>query len=248
MILLKTITTIELSSLCNLECEYCINRMIKDHPSRIQGIMLDHIFDLSLKWLKELCDLGTQKEVHLNGNGESLLDPQFLSRARKVKHVMGDRLVNVCTNGMNFTQEMAYKLKDVGINVDLSIHNPARIRKVLKWYKKAGLKGMINPGAVTMPHNWAGQLEPEHCVDISELKIQCDPLIDGRGYISSEGYVSPCCYDYQLLGAYGHVADMNLLDKPMFDFELCQDCHQVIPHNIIEIMHRGLNAKQSAIY
>lgn len=213
--------------------------------------MDDHIFDLSLTWLKKLCDRGTQKEVHLNGNGESLLDPQFFDRARRVKAIMGDRLVNVCTNGMNATREMFFKLKEIGMNVDLSIHNPARIRKVLKWYRKAGLKGVINPGVITAPHNWAGQLEPEHCVDIDNLKVLCDPLIDGRGYISSEGYLSPCCYDYQLLGVYGHVSDLDLFEKPMLDFELCKDCHQVIPPETINKIYKGtkeIYAAKCSIY
>jgi hypothetical protein len=211
--------------------------MIKDQPVRNPGIMQDHLFDLSLTWLKKLVDKNTQKEVHLNGNGESLLDPQFFERARRVKAIMGNRLVNVCTNGVNFTEDMAYKLRDVGINVDLSIHAPAKIRKALKWYKKAGLKGTINPGVITYPHNWAGQLESEHCVDIDNIKIRCDPLIEGRGYISSEGWVSPCCYDYRLLGVFGHVADTDLLEKPIYDYELCRTCHQVIPPDVINKMY-----------
>ena len=232
MITLKTITTIELSSICNLHCEYCINRLLVKHHARKAGIMNEQIFNLSLIWLKKLCDLNTQKEVHLNGNGESLLDPDFIERAKRVKLIMGDRLVNVCTNGINFTREMAFKLKDTGINVDFSVHSPAHIRKALKWYKEAGLKGVLNPGVMTMPHNWAGQLEPEHCIDIN-FRIQCDPLIQGRGYISSEGWVSPCCYDYQLLGTFGHVADPDLLELPIKDYILCRTCHQEIPEYIL---------------
>jgi len=240
MITLKTITTIELSSICNLSCEYCVNRLLVKHPARDAGIMSEHIFDLSLSWLKKLCDMGTQKEVHLNGNGESLLDPNFIERAHRVKHVMGGRLVNVCTNGIALTEKLVHELKGTGIQVDMSVHAPARIRKVLKWYKKAGLKGCLNPGAITMPHNWAGQLEKKHCVEI-DFKILCDPLIESRGYISSEGYVSPCCYDYQLMGAFGHVADLDLLELPITDFKLCEGCHQTIPQETMNEIHRGLD-------
>ena len=239
MITLKTITTIELSSVCNLACEYCVNRMIAKHPNRKQGIMSDHIFERSLFWLQKLCDLGMQKEVHLNGNGESFLDPQLVERARKVKEIMGSRYVGLCTNAINFTQEIAYKLKDLDVNVDFSVHSPAHVRKAIKMHKKAELNGVVNPGAIVMSHNGAGQLEPENCVDI-EFFVKCDPLIEGRGYISSEGFVSPCCYDYQLLGAFGHVADLDLIDRPILDYKLCKDCHQAIPPDVKKEIDEGV--------
>jgi len=63
--------------------------------------------------------------------------------------------------------------------------------------------------------------------------MQCDPLIQGMGYISSEGWLTPCCYDYRLLGAYGHVNDKDLLEKEIKPYELCKTCHQAIPGYIL---------------
>jgi len=237
MITLKTITTIELSSLCNLKCKYCVNRLLVKHPARQPGIMSDEIFEKSLYWLDKLIKAGTQMEVHLNGNGESLLDPDIVDRARVVKALMGERYVGLCTNGLKFTQELALEFKRAEIHVDMSVHSPEHIRKAIYYHRQAGLAGVLNPGAMTMPHNWAGQLEPENCVPI-EYTIQCDPLIDGRGYISSEGYVSPCCYDYRLTGAFGHVHDADLLELPITDFELCATCHQTIPADIVRALRQ----------
>ena len=236
MTTLQTITTIELSSICNLACSYCVNRLLVKHPERDPGIMTDEIFERSLYWLKRLCERGTQREVHLNGNGESLLDPNIIERAKTVKALMGERYVGLCTNGLKLSQEMAYKLKDTGINVDLSVHSPEHARFAVQYHKKAGLQGVVNPGVIIMPHNWADQLEPENSVDV-DFVTQCDPLMEGRGYISSEGYVSPCCYDYQLIGAFGHVNDPDLLELPITDYKLCRTCHQKIPMKTMKEIH-----------
>ena len=233
MITLKTITTIELSSVCNLSCLYCVNRLLKDDQSRSPGIMHYQTFDRSLYWLDRLCKQDTQKEVNINGNGESCLDPNLIMRARKVKNVVGNRPVSFSTNGINMTYEIAKALAGTGIDqIDLSVHSPYHTRKAIQIMQKAGLKVGVNPGAVIMSHNWAGQLEPEHCVDIN-FNIQCDPLIQGRGYIQSEGNISPCCYDFRNLGTFGHVFDDDLLEKEIKPYELCETCHQTIPEHIL---------------
>ena len=234
MITLKTITTIELSSICNLKCKYCVNRLLVKHPARSAGIMSDEIFAKSVIWLKLLCENGTQNEVNINGTGESCLDPNLIKRARIVKDIAGpDRRVGFCTNGLNMTHEMAKGLRDSGIDyVDLSIHSPWHTRKALGILSSVGIFGVVAFGAIVTSHNWAGQLEPENTVDIN-YKMQCDPLIQGMGYISSEGWLTPCCYDYRLLGAYGHVNDKDLLNKEIKPYKLCKTCHQAIPGYIL---------------
>ncbi len=232
MITLKTITTIELSSICNLSCLYCVNRLLAKHPARAAGIMKDKVFKGSLYWLNRLCNQGTQQEVNINGNGESCLDPELIMRAKRIKDVMGDRRVSFSTNGINMTDNLAMGLEVAGIDqVDLSIHSPFHTRKAIQILQKAGLKVGVNPGVITMSHNWAGQLEPENSVDIN-FHIQCDPLIQGRGYIQSEGAVTPCCYDYRNLGVFGHVFDNDLLEREIKPYELCETCHQIIPEDM----------------
>jgi len=233
MITLKTITTIELSSVCNLACKYCINRLLVKHPDRDAGIMTNSVFERSLHWLKILCDRGTQQEINLNGNGESCLDPDLTERIKRVRAVVDDRRVCFSTNGVNMTRGLAKDLKDSGIDqIDLSIHSPFHVRRSAYIMHNAGLKGVVNLGAVLYSHNWAGQLEPENSIDV-KLKIQCDPLIDGRGYIQSEGNVTPCCYDYRNLGVFGHVFDDDLLKREIKPYELCETCHQTIPEYIL---------------
>jgi hypothetical protein len=246
MITLKTITTIELSSICNLSCLYCVNRLLVKLPLRDAGIMNDYVFNRSVYWLEKLCKQGTQQEVNINGNGESCLDPQLIERAKRVKEVVGHRPVNFSTNAVNMTEELAKGLASTGIDkIDLSIHSPFHTRKAIQIMRKAGINLGINPGAVVMSHNWAGQLEPENSVEM-HFTLPCDPLIEGRGYIQSEGNVTPCCYDYRNLGVFGHVFNEDLLEREIKPYELCTTCHQVIPEYIIE--QHNKNNQDNPIY
>lgn len=225
---LQTITTIELSSLCNLKCKYCINRLMVE-KGRTPGIMSNEVFNLSLIWLDKLVKQGTQREVNLNGNGESLLDPNIVERIGRAKAVMGDLPVMFCTNGILITRELGIAMKDAGLDrLDVSVHDAFHARRCADILTNIGMNGTISDGAIKLSHNWAGQLEPENRVKI-RYSIPCQPLILGMGYINSDGDLSPCCYDYQNLGKFGTVHDLDLLEKDIKPFRLCEECHQIIP-------------------
>lgn len=225
---ITTVTTIELSSLCNLACSYCINRLLIKHPARKPGIMSEMVFQQCVKLVKTLTDRGTQKELNLNGNGESLLDPQLVERIAKLRKTLGDEIkIQLSTNATLLTPQLAADLKGAGITrVDLSPHKSDAVRKARFYLMEAGIGGVINPGPLVMSHNWAGQLEPENSIPLPPQGLKCDPLIDGRAYIQSEGDVVPCCYDYRNLGRIGHVFDSDILERELKPFELCETCHQ----------------------
>ena len=226
---LQTINTIELSNVCNLSCLYCVSRFLVKHPSRSPGIMSNEVFDQALVVLKRLCDQGTQAEVNVNGTGESCLDPQLPKRIRRVRDIMGERRVQFCTNGVNMTKVLAIKLRDSGINrIDISIHNPYYARKCAEIFKAVGVRGIWAMGALTSQHSWAGQLPVEDAPhEVSPM--QCDPIIEGRGYVQKEGDITPCCFDYRLLGVFGTVFDDDILTRKVVPYELCKTCHQVLP-------------------
>lgn len=226
---LQTLATIELSSACNLSCEYCINKDIFGSEVREYGIMSDETFDRSMHWLRLMVDRGTQQEINLNGNGESTLDPQLIRRAGRIKAIVGkDREVILTTNGLTMTEEYAFALQDSAIDrVDVSPHSPYHGTRANYYLRKvADVRGILSVGMMTDPHTWAGQLNwlPE-----VGFAIPCLPLIQGRGYIQMEGDVVPCCYDYLNLGTYGNVYDDNLDKQEVTTFGLCEDCHQVPP-------------------
>jgi hypothetical protein len=216
---LHTITTIELSTLCHLRCKYCIQPLM----TRERGIMSDEVFGRSLYWLDILCRRGTQAEVNLNGNGESTLDPQLPARVRKVKGIVGNRQVGLSSNAISLTEDLMFKLADAGIDyLDLSPHDAYAARKAASLIAKNKMpfRSLLNTGAILTPHNWAGQLDAEHTIDM-HYTLPCAPLIEGRGYISREGNLSPCCYDFRDLGKFGSVFDADLLTREVKAYELC---------------------------
>lgn len=229
---MKTITTIELSNICDLECLYCINRLLVKHPDRQPGIMDDRTFDASLELLRQTCYNGTQEEVNLNGNGESTLDPKLPERIRAVKDIMGDKTVMLCSNAVGLTYDKIKSYKDAGVDrIDLSIHSFYHTRKAIDHFRKIGITGCLNYLAVVNSHNWAGQLEPEHSIDIcmkagDDDSTLCRPIEKEMGYIQKEGNVSPCCYDYKNLGVFGTVFDSDILDREIKEYELCKTCHE----------------------
>lgn len=230
---LQTITTIELSNDCQLRCKYCINRKMESVANRKRQIMSEEVFSATLEVLKELCARGTQAELNMNGNGESFLDPALFSRLRRAKEVIGpSRRLNMSTNGIIMSDDIAKALKASGLDdIQVSIHRPEVARISGQILATNGIRGSFNFGAVSSPHNWAGQIEPEHCVRVLP-SIPCHPLMEGRGYVSAEGHLSPCCYDYQLLGVFGDIHSSDLLAREIVPFSLCQTCHQVIPDEI----------------
>jgi hypothetical protein len=232
VIKIQTITTIELSNICDLSCKYCINRKIKNTSNRISKIMDDWTFDRSCKLLEKLCKQGTQREINLNGNGESLLDPKLSQRIDIVKEIVGNRRVAFCTNGVSLTEGKARELAKSKIDqIDISVHSPWHARRAAHIFYEACAHAQITFGVIIASHNWAGQLEPENSIKCI-LTNECLPMIEGRGYIGAEGDVVPCCYDYRLLGKIGTVFDGDILDREYGPFELCKACHQVIPRNI----------------
>lgn len=236
MITLQTITTIELSSICNLKCLYCINRKLAESPVRRPGLMTDKVFNKTCELLQKLVDQGTQREIHLNGNGESTMDHKLCDRISRVREILGKRAhIGLSTNGLLMTKELAVKLKESGLSqVDVSPHSPYHARKAAHILFEAKFpKGMVSWGCIIMSHNWAGQLEKEHSVNCQLNKIQCDPIIEGRGYILSEGNITPCCYDFENLGIYGSVFDDDILERPIKPYLLCKTCHQIIPDFIL---------------
>lgn len=234
MIKLQTITGIELSNLCNLKCSYCINKDIVKSSVRDVGLMSDDTFNATTIILEQLVKRGTQQEIWMNGNGESLLDLQVVNRVQIVKRIVGNLQVGISTNGFLMSDEIAAGLKAAGIDrVDISSHVLDAAIQAQRICMKNGIKAGISTGVIFSNHNWAGQvdnLKPNPNLS----NVTCKPLLEGRGYVQKEGSISPCCYDYRNLGAFGTVFDADILDRVIKPFELCETCHQQIPAIIKE--------------
>lgn len=229
---IKTINTIELSSLCNLSCSYCIQPQLKDYEGREAQLMTMETFEAALKVLEKTVEAGTQAEVNLNGNGESLLNPDLVEMVRRVREVVGpERTVKLTSNGLLLTTGIARALKDAGLSaIDISVHSPKYARKAVNILRGIPLNGTLAIGAILYPHDWAGQVDDG--VKYCGSSIPCDPLMAGYAYIQAEGTISPCCYDFKNLGTFGTVHDADIMDREYGRYALCDSCHQLVPGNV----------------
>jgi len=192
--------------------------------------MHEAVFTATLEVLKTLCDRGTQKEVNMNGNGESFLDPDLVRRIAAVRAVVGDgRMVGISTNAtVGFTEDKVKALKEVGLSqLDISPHSPYHARRAIDIIRKVDIPSVFNASPVIDSHNWAGQLEEENSIDV-RINIICHPLLEGRGYVLKEGFITPCCYDYKNFGVFGSVFDDDIFDQEIKRYSLCDTCHQRI--------------------
>jgi hypothetical protein len=211
---------------------------------REMGIMSEDVFNQSLELLKYTVSRGTQMEVNLNGIGEPLLDPDIVTRVRRVKEILGyevnedgtpKRAARFCTNGILLTYELCKQIKHAGIDfLDVSVHSAKHARKAASILMSLKMQGVLAAGAIIYPHNWAGQLEPENTVPNVLHNVTCDPLKHGYGYIQREGLITACCFDYQNLGVFGKVWDDDIFDKPIRPYALCDECHQIIPEEELQ--------------
>ena len=227
---IKTIEGIELSSLCELACKYCINADIDLVPGRRREIMSDEIFGWACHILQELVDRGTQgKILNMNGNGESLLDPDVVQRARMLKSIVGqDRKLQFSTNGIRLTLRLAMDLRAAGVdNIEISPHSVLHAAAAAQHIGRARFSEInINLGTIGAPHEWAGQKRWLPHGEQLVPEERCIPLKEGRIYIQSDGSVVPCCYDYQILSGVGHISDTDILEQELVPYELCKSCHQ----------------------
>jgi hypothetical protein len=229
---IKTINTIELSSICDNKCAYC--------PAPVQGqrreigYMDEATFKAAIDWVLVFARAGTQLELNLFGVGESLLNPNvvdFVAYARR--QLPFGQKIHISTNGNNVTKEGLISLERAGISsIDITDHKPKTTAAALRAFRAAGpsvqkLLRHISRDFVYSPNNWARQIdwfEP----DDAYPKTPCPWLQRGQIMVMSNGDLTTCCIDAFAEGKFGTIAD-DLSTLEMRAHELCRHCHHTLP-------------------
>ncbi|MEA2014696.1 MAG: radical SAM protein [Thermodesulfobacteriota bacterium] len=225
---INTINSIEISSICNGNCQYCPARV--QHKYRETGLMSWSVFEKTIAWIKVLCENGTQREVNLFGVGESTLHPELVAMVKYAREKIPFRIpLHLNTNGILMTKELAIGIRDAGVNhIDITGHDHYHTAKTIRIFREVGIAGELTYDFVVRPHNWAGQ------VDWFEIdKTVYDPgpcpwLAYGQVMVMSNGDITPCCIDAFGSGVFGHVNN-DITKLEILPFELCQKCHHTIP-------------------
>ena len=217
---IKSIKNIELSSICNMSCEYCLSSHIKEH--RKPGFMSLETFEKVVDRIVEFEKQGTQGEVWLHGTGESLLNKDLIAMIKLIKSKI-DLPVYLSSNGLLIDRDMASKLKESGINkIDISFHDENVAKQALLALRLSGIPSVITTGSQEARFNWAGQIEVE---DLNQSNPGCEWIKNQECFVLHDGSIVNCCFDSFGTNIIGHIDDMSAMQiKP---FELCKSCNHL---------------------
>lgn len=212
---------IEVTTRCNLRCQYC------PHPNmkRPKVDMEWGTFLKAMNWVEAFYENGLQKELSFTGIGESTLHPEFPEMLKYARLRCPNLPIVFSTNGLpTFTEEIAALCKRLNIEVMISTHRPEMAGKAIEMAKRFGILKYVNTSFATAAFDWAGQVPGWFN---SAPKIQCDYLKQGWGVVLVDGQITTCCLDAENQGVVGTVEDNpgSLMVQP---YELCKSCHMKI--------------------
>lgn len=218
--IIKSIKNIELSSVCNMSCDYCLSPHIKKH--RKPGLMTLETFKKVADKIELFFENGTQGEIWLHGTGESLLNKDLVSMVQYLKENV-DLPVYISTNGLLITEEIVEALKIAGIDrIDVSCHDEDVALKAHGIITKHGIYSIINYGVQDKKFNWANQLDIENT---APSQHHCPWIENKECFILHDGSVVSCCFDAYGKHIIGRIEDVEELEiKP---FGLCKNCNHI---------------------
>lgn len=217
----RDIHQIELTTRCNLRCQYCPH----PHLPRPKIDMEWETFQAALRLVAYYVAQGTQTELSMTGIGESLLHPRFIEMVAAARTVLGrDRPLVVTTNGLLLTDKICAELAPYHPQVFVSLHRPEKAGPAIEYARHHGILAGVNASAATSAFNWAGQVDWH----VSAPRIPCEYLRSGWVVVLVDGRVTTCCLDAAGAGVIGTVND-----APGFHwlqpYSLCNGCHMEVP-------------------
>ncbi len=221
---IQSIHQVELSSICNLRCSYCVHG--QGAMKRAQVHMADSTWRSTLAWVEFFVRRGTQGPLNLAGIGESTLHPHFADMVAEARAVLGpDRDIVFATNGVALTPAIIDAIKPFRPKIWVSPHQPARAAHAIQALKEAGLLIGISMDGALNPNDWAGQVDwikPSY-------RFPCPWFHQGLGFVSATGAILTCCLDASGVSALEDVAAVPRPNVQLQPYGLCATCYQDLP-------------------
>lgn len=216
MIPLQRLHQIELSSHCNLKCQYCPSPKLK----RPKMHMSWETFNKAMFWTSYFVDNHGQQEVNLAGIGESTMHPDFIEMLKRARQLLGpDVRIVLATNGVLMTDELAQAMKPWNPEVYVSLHQPVKAGPAVECLRRAGILSGVSADPSVAAINWAGQVKWHS----SAAPRNCDWVTGGKTMVMSDGRITRCCLDASGIGVLGHIND-DLTKIFTTPYSLCRTC------------------------
>jgi len=216
--ILSRIHQIELTNRCNLNCVYCANHL----QLREKSFMNLQTFSRTLDIASRL----NQKEIWLHGLGESLLHPQFTLFCRLARKYLPKTKIQVSTNAMLMTEDIADVLAELNIRVHVSIHlnvpDQEALAKVPRMLQSRGILDYIACNPVISANDWAGKVN----WPVDKVGATCGWIGLGWMMVLVDGRISACCVDADgecIHGSVFHPIE-DIIELQTRRFALCANC------------------------
>lgn len=213
---ITTVHQIELTSRCNLRCQYCPHSTLR----RVKADMGMEVYKAALKWAQTM----ESPELSLTGMGEGTLHPQFCEMLRMARKALPRTKLLLSTNGIKLTDEMFTAMRETSTILWISAHRPEIAGRTLQRSLRAGVMTGINNHIVDSGFSWAGQVD---WADMAPAHV-CQYLSKGWATVLQNGDVVACCMDAHGLYPFGNVMDA-VLPTHIDAMPLCNACHLAIP-------------------
>lgn len=213
---ISTVHQIELTSRCNLRCQYCPHSALK----REKADMRMDVYKAALAWARTM----DSPELSLTGMGEGTMHPQFCDMLRMAREALPETKLLLSTNGINITDEMLAAMRETNTILWISAHRPEIAGRTLQRSLRAGVMTGINNHIIDSGFNWAGQVDWANMAPPHE----CQYLSKGWATVLQNGDVVACCMDAHGLHPFGNVMDAEL-PTHISAMPLCNDCHLTVP-------------------
>ena len=218
----RGIRNVEVSSVCNMVCEYCLAPHIGKH--REPGLMTLETFKEVAAVIANFSVKHYHQMVWLHGTGESLLNKDLVEMVAYLKNKASVN-IGISTNGLLMDDQMVADLKDAGINrIDVSGHDGGVAQKAHDIIKQQGIPSTLNYGFIESPFNWAGQLDIKGA---NARSPSCPWIGNQECFVLHDGRVVSCCFDVFGSNILGHITD-DLSQIQIKEFELCGTCNHTV--------------------
>lgn len=214
---------IEMTSRCNLRCQYCTS----PHLGRPKVDMSDEHYRLALDWASFCVRRYGQSELNLTGIGESTMHPNFIENVKMARDVVGwDCNILFTTNGLLITEDLVRAIRHTGVRAFVSAHRPEKAGPAADILRRHGMLISVSFDPLMGAINWAGQVEWDGIVKAP--KRECFWVKQGKAIVLADGRLSRCCLDSTGEGVMGHVSDFITKDKcaETSPWHLCRSCDQ----------------------
>lgn len=216
----------ELTNHCNLTCSVCPNQMMSRAKTFMSFSTVKHIIDAN----------PSIREVGLSVWGEPLLHPELLSivkflseknievglstNAVLLNHKLSVDLLEAGLYCINFslnptrnpTQEEKESIFKQVLNIDYFLHLSKRVKCSLTLTVSATNEANIRKMAETWRRKVKVIIQPQVLFTHDDRRGKCYQLYRNHLVVLSNGYIVPCCVDYEGSYILGHALKDNLND------------------------------------